>query len=318
MSMRLTASLSSRINRSQKRRREDGSDVLYAAEAEHGGDQTPVPQPSKRAREAKLEITNLIVSIEGEMSRLSDINIGISVVLSRMWEPIPEKGIGLSRDGMADLYRFRKTIPPLIMVSHLHALFPSDPTFIDREVQRVAEEGIVRRMVVNQTAGDMVIENKEYLSRLHQAKQANSAHRDVFDKFEQLLKDKPASTQLTFTELTNYEISEQSGIRDLIAAGFLVLSGSPGIYFISIPNVGSFLKLSFRTRQWVVSLLSKTKWKEMMEKMIRERWDANHKKWREFRGVRFEWVMMEVKGGGWCEPFGTPSGRGWKLTGKKK
>ncbi|KAK9236037.1 serine-threonine protein kinase 19 [Lipomyces kononenkoae] len=206
------------------------------------------------------------------------------------------------------------------MISHLHAIFPSDPTFIERELQRVGEEGLVRKMVVNQNAGDMVIDSKDYFGILHDMRRSDKVSSiEVLDKFEDLLKSKPTVTRLTKDDLAEASITEEEGIRDLLNIGFLVLSGMPGVYLISIPNVGSFLKLAFRTRKWVVNMLGKTKWKEMLEKVIHERWDANVKaRWREFRGVTFEWVMMEVKGGGWCEPFGTPGGRGWKLTGKKE
>ncbi|KAK9258715.1 serine-threonine protein kinase 19 [Lipomyces tetrasporus] len=206
------------------------------------------------------------------------------------------------------------------MTSHLHALFPYDPTFIERELQRVAEEGLVRKMVVNQNAGDMVIESSDYFRVLREMKHSNKiSNIDSFDKFEDLLKSKPAVTRLSTDDLNAASITEDEGIRDLLSVGFLVLSGLPGVYLISVPNVGSFLKLAFRSRKWVINSLAKPKWKEMLEKSIHERWDANVKsRWREFRGVSFEWVMMEVKGGGWCEPFGTPGGRGWKLTGKKE
>ncbi|KAK9369377.1 serine-threonine protein kinase 19 [Lipomyces kononenkoae] len=254
------------------------------------------------------------------MAELSDITIGIKTVLSRMWDAVPDTGTRLNRDGIAELLRFRKSIPPIVMISHLHALFPSDPTFIERELQHVAEEGLVRKMVVNQNAGDMVIESKDYFRILHDMRQSDKVSNiETLDKFEDLLKSKPAVTRLAKEDLAEASITEEEGIRDLLNIGFLVLSGIPGVYLISIPNVGSFLKLAFRTRKWVVNMLGKTKWKEMLEKVVHERWDANVKThWREFRGITFEWVMMEVKGGGWCEPFGTPGGRGWKLTGKKE
>lgn len=209
------------------------------------------------------------------------------------------------------------------MVSHLHALFPHDPTFIDRELQRVVEAGQIRRINVNINAGDMVIESKYYF-RIYRDRKAAAVAEDsdsvvIFEKFEKLLRQKSAATAITSDDLAEFDISEDSGIRALLDIGFLVLAGAPGVYQISIPNVGSLLKLVFRSRKWVVSVLGKTKFKEMLEKTMRERWEAALKsRWREFRGVKFAWVLMECKGGGWCEPFQTSVGRCWRLTGKRE
>ncbi|KAK7206671.1 serine-threonine protein kinase 19 [Myxozyma melibiosi] len=263
------------------------------------------------------------VCVDGELAQLSDIHFGINASLLQMWDAIPERGTRLNGDGIADLLRFRKTIPPIVMVSHLHALFPHNPTFIDRELQRVVEAGKIRRINVNMNAGDMVIESKYYFRILRDRKTAVAAEdesaAEIFEKFEKLLRQKPAVTAITSDFLAEFQISEEAGIRHLLNTGFLVLAGAPGVYQISVPNVGSFLKIVFRTRKWVVNLLQKTKFGEMVEKVIRERWEAGVKnRWREFRGVKFSWVMMECKGGGWCEPFETPTGRGWRLTGKRE
>ncbi|KAK9448946.1 serine-threonine protein kinase 19 [Limtongia smithiae] len=169
-------------------------------------------------------------------------------------------------------------------------------------------------MVVNVNSGDMVIESKHYFRILRTADGD-----DVIERFERLLRAKPSVTRLSAEDLISANISEEIGIRVLSSLGFLVLSGIPGVYLISIPNVGSFLKLSANTRKWVTTLLGKTKWKELMEKEICERYEANLKgRWRDFRGVKIAWVVMECKGAGWMEPFMTPVGRGWRLTGKKE
>ncbi|KAK9479202.1 serine-threonine protein kinase 19 [Lipomyces japonicus] len=205
------------------------------------------------------------------------------------------------------------------MISHLHALLPNDPTFVDQEIQRVVERGKVRRLMININAGDVVIDGGQYSKIINEAKELHSENTDIYDKFEKLLASRPAVTKVTFNDLADADILEEFGIRELINSGFLVLSGSPGTYLISVPNIGSFLKLAFSTRKWVVNSLQRNQWKESLEKLLQERYLANVKqRWRDFKGVGFQWIMMEVKGGGWCEPFGTPVGRGWKLTGKKE
>ncbi|KAK9457214.1 bifunctional purine biosynthesis protein purH [Dipodascopsis uninucleata] len=316
MPIRLTASSTSVVRRNKRKREVLGSDLLHIVEDELAEARSSDLASRREKREARLEVIDYSVRIDSELSDLSDVVVGIKVVLSRMWEKIPEKGTRLNRDGVADLLRFRKSVPPVVTVAHLHALYPSDPTFIDRELQRVAENGQVRKLIVNINTGDVVIESNNYFKILEDA--SNKFNEFTYKNFELLLKENPVATSFLAQELEEYGISEDSGIRDLLSTGFLVLSSTPGKYLASIPNIGAYLKLNTKPRKWIVRQLERAKWKELLEKSIHERWDSNVSNlWRDFRGVSFDWAMMECKGGGWIEPFLTPAGIGWKLTGKK-
>ncbi|KAI8935841.1 hypothetical protein NX059_007358 [Plenodomus lindquistii] len=121
------------------------------------------------------------------------------------------------------------------------------------------------------------------------------------------------------------------------------LSGSrPSItahYTFSLPNMGTFIKLLVEARNHVVGILKKTKYKEMPLDVLRERWDGgvtSHteqaerkklrgefagvlpgrtKKWKQFYGMRFEWILEECVGAGLVELFETGSvGRAARAT----
>ena len=113
------------------------------------------------------------------------------------------------------------------------------------------------------------------------------------------------------------------------------LSGSrPSVtsqYTFSLPNMGTHIKLLIDARNHLLSLLKKTKHKEMPLNVLSERWDggvtANDmqaerkklrgefagvlpgrtKKWKTFYGMRFEWVLEECLGAGLVELFETGS-----------
>lgn len=107
---------------------------------------------------------------------------------------------------------------------------------------------------------------------------------------------------------------------------------------ISLPNTGPYLRLLTTARNHVVSLLQKSRFREMPIYLLKERWDggiaaedeaakakryrgefhgvlpARTRKWREFYGVRFEWVLEEAVGAGVVEIFETGSvGKGVRL-----
>lgn len=121
-------------------------------------------------------------------------------------------------------------------------------------------------------------------------------------------------------------------------AGLVDRPSSPGIqYNFSLPSVGPYLRLLEAARAHLVSLLAKSKYKEAPETLLRERWDgslantertsrstkgfddlvlpARTKKWKQFNGLRFQWVLEECMGTGLVEVFETGSvGRGVRLT----
>ncbi|KAI3329812.1 serine-threonine protein kinase 19-domain-containing protein [Ustulina deusta] len=108
-------------------------------------------------------------------------------------------------------------------------------------------------------------------------------------------------------------------------------------YRLAAPGAGAFLKLVSTALDHLVSLLGKSKFREAPESVLRERWDggiakieeARHaaakkargefagvlpgqtRKWRQFYGLTFDWVLQEAVGAGLVEVFETRSvGRG--------
>ena len=109
-------------------------------------------------------------------------------------------------------------------------------------------------------------------------------------------------------------------------------------YQISLPNTGPYLRLLLAARSHILSLLQKSRFKEMPLYMLQERWDggiasddaaakakkfrgeftgvlpARTRKWKQFYGLKFEWVLAECLGAGLIELFETGSvGRAARL-----
>ena len=107
---------------------------------------------------------------------------------------------------------------------------------------------------------------------------------------------------------------------------------------VSLPNTGPYLRLLTAARSHLVSLLQKSPFKEQPLSMLNERWDggiasddaaakarkyrgeftgvlpARTRKWKQFYGLKFEWVLAECLGAGLLELFETGSvGRAARL-----
>ena len=111
------------------------------------------------------------------------------------------------------------------------------------------------------------------------------------------------------------------------------ITRSGGDLQLSLPSTGPFLKLLTSARSHMISLLSKSKYSEAPETLLRERWNGGvvtdgrrsksggsvfaellpgrTRKWKQFYGLRFDWVLAECVGAGLVEVFETGSvGRG--------
>lgn len=100
---------------------------------------------------------------------------------------------------------------------------------------------------------------------------------------------------------------------------------------LALPNTGPYLKLLASARNHLLSLLLKSRYRELPIYLLREQWDggiasdnpaANAKKyrgeftgilpgrtrkWKQFSGLSFDWVLAECLGAGLIEVFETGS-----------
>ena len=107
---------------------------------------------------------------------------------------------------------------------------------------------------------------------------------------------------------------------------------------LAVPGQGAYLKMVSAGLSHVVGILSKSVFKEIPETLLRERWDGGvakdskqhagkrerrefagvlpgrTKKWKDFYGMAFDWILHEAVGAGLVEVFATGSvGRGIRL-----
>ena len=102
-------------------------------------------------------------------------------------------------------------------------------------------------------------------------------------------------------------------------------------YNFSLPNTGPHIKLLVDARSHMLSLLDSSRYKEAPLAFLRQRWDGGiigkdviterkrsrkeisgvlpgrTKKWKQFRGLRFDWILEECLGAGLVEIFETGS-----------
>lgn len=108
-----------------------------------------------------------------------------------------------------------------------------------------------------------------------------------------------------------------------------------GDFSLAVPTTGPFLKLLSNARAHLLSILGKSKYHESPESLLRQRWDGGimaddaasiarksrgefagvlpgrTRKWKQFYGITFDWILGECVGAGLVEVFDTGNiGRG--------
>ncbi|KIW03236.1 uncharacterized protein PV09_05458 [Verruconis gallopava] len=129
-------------------------------------------------------------------------------------------------------------------------------------------------------------------------------------------------------------IAGGSGFTTRVASSSRSSAGSrvERAYKFTLPNIGSYLKLLHESRAHLLQLLVKgNRYREMPRDLLRERWDGGiagndeatkaqrmrgewlgvspgkTRKWKQFCGLDFQWVLEECLGAGLVECFNTRS-----------
>ncbi|KAH8676693.1 serine-threonine protein kinase 19-domain-containing protein [Tricladium varicosporioides] len=148
----------------------------------------------------------------------------------------------------------------------------------------------------------------------------------------------------TMTSLNSISKAASGSLMAVGGQGAVIAAGGSGggikpsdvgDYSLALPATGPFLKLLSNARSHLLSLLSKSKYKEVPESLLRQRWDGGisidnganvarrnrgeftgvlpgrTRKWKQFYGISFEWILGECVGAGLVEVFNSGSiGRG--------
>ncbi|EPS42671.1 hypothetical protein H072_3296 [Dactylellina haptotyla CBS 200.50] len=150
----------------------------------------------------------------------------IAYVLKYQFTPLPETltGLGLSRDTIADILNFRRALPPVVPLPHLHSLLPS-PTETERAITAFVADGTLRRVHIrtgNSTHLEGVMQTDEFLKSIAQS---TSLEEDTKTALLDLLGTDPSLSTITSDENASNSLPKDA-IMSLLSAGFLTINSS--------------------------------------------------------------------------------------------
>ena len=126
----------------------------------------------------RLDDIGLVTTLATDLS-LRDVAQMVRYIRSHMFDALPEKG-GFNSTRIAEILNFRKSLPPTVTVSHVHAFIQS-PTRTEREIAELTKAGVIRKFVVpgrgvgGSSVGEGLVLVEEYEKLLKQSDVMNES-----------------------------------------------------------------------------------------------------------------------------------------------
>ncbi|BCR87670.1 Stk19 family serine/threonine-protein kinase [Aspergillus chevalieri] len=142
-------------------------------------------------------------------------------IRNTMFDDLPATRTGMNSTRIAEVLNFRRSLPPLVSVAHVHTLLDA-PTRTEREIVELVTAGKVRRLIVpgrgNDAAGlgDCLVLREEWEGLLR----GSSLEEGLKEKFLSVLNHIGTSSAIAPGVFTPNEY------QALVRAGFLVSSSS--------------------------------------------------------------------------------------------
>ena len=94
----------------------------------------------------RLDDTGLAVVLATDLT-LRDVAQTLPYVRRTMFTPLPDHGSGMNSTRIAEVLNFRRSLPPIVTLAHVHAVLNS-PTTTEREVAELVRASVLRRIVI--------------------------------------------------------------------------------------------------------------------------------------------------------------------------
>ena len=157
--------------------------------------------------EDRLDDVGLVKILAADLT-LSDVAQILRYVRGHMFDAMPENG-GFNSVRISEILNFRRSLPPVVTVPHVHALTPSSTT-TEREISQLARAGVLRKIVIpgrgtgGSSLGDSLVLSEDMHSLIRAAKEVDA---ELADKFWKDLESKPTTHSIRSSPYTAAEIT---------------------------------------------------------------------------------------------------------------
>ncbi|KAG7894575.1 hypothetical protein KL905_002568 [Ogataea polymorpha] len=215
----------------------------------------------------------------------------------------------LSSKTKAKLSALRSSYPDVIALDQLYAILPNMETFVDSRVEKLAIMGRLKLISHPQENVRYIILTEHLRSLIAQHTKSDQ----ISSRFMGLLQDYPNVEAIPATLLSKHGLNP----RILIDSGFLTFSPINEWFTLTLPNLGPFWRLVKASNMAIYKIIKTTKFEQILEDDLRMKYEANQSNFVKYNGLNMIWSLSLMTGRGIVECFNSPTGRVYKLTGKK-
>ncbi|EEQ34519.1 hypothetical protein McanMca71_002503 [Microsporum canis] len=237
--------------------------------------------------------------VVAESAAVDNVTKAIQHIRNTMFSDIPERRSGMNSARIAQIMAFRKSLPPIVSVAHVHVLL-DEPTKVEREIVQLIDSAVVRRLLVTGRGdgtyglGDCLVSLDDWEELVRNSPSLDDALKDRF--IEALRKDtKSPAVPAGFFSPEETAALVRSGFlvtasshskSGYINVGRSIASGSTdrsvssreekgSTMILSLPNMGPYLRLLGSARTQILETLRKSRYSEAPLYLIRDRWDGS-------------------------------------------
>jgi hypothetical protein len=141
----------------------------------------------------------------------------IRYIQQHTWTDIPERAAGMNSTRIAEILNFRKNMPPIVSIAHLHAVSTST-TATERQLATLIHSGIVKKINIpgrgkgGFAIGEGVILVEDWINIIQQHQ---ALSQELKEKYAKVLEENTSS----YTVAASLFLAEE--VQELIAAGFM-------------------------------------------------------------------------------------------------
>lgn len=141
----------------------------------------------------------------------------IRYIQSHTWTDIPERAAGMNSTRIAEVLNFRKNMPPIVSIAHLHAISTST-TATERQLATLIHSGIVKKINIpgrgkgGFAIGDGVVVVEDWINIVQQHP---ALSQELKEKYAKVLEENTTSYTVPASLFSPEEVQE------IIAAGFM-------------------------------------------------------------------------------------------------
>ncbi|ESO84784.1 hypothetical protein LOTGIDRAFT_196439 [Lottia gigantea] len=197
--------------------------------------------------------------------------------------------------------KFEHQIPPIMMKHQVYSMV-ENRTIVDKHLNDLREEGMIKILRLGANADELcIVYTEDYTNHCLNIMKDKNIETSIIDKCkETILKTCKDISVDTETLMKDYLFTDKE-ITHLVISSILT-ARDIGSYWISIPNAGFFMKTFMKGRKVILTMLRRCKYKQILQTEMEQR------KWPKLARLGIMYHISDIIGGDLVQRHQTTSG----------